>query len=176
MKAQRVIMATRADLPMPWPEAVASWMASEGVSKPRRIFSRISLCQANGPSNSAKAPSSDQGNAPRTNAKGSSLTEASQAMSLGSKVCVQYAKTDDDGEKDGNQPRSPPRAGGSLEIEWLYQANTSTITHQRPSLGDDSTSDDVGRWGTPERQGAWLTLRGLRLWDRLCLNRGLLRG
>src|SRR6266404_3803930 len=84
MKAQRVIMATRADLPMPWPEAVASWMASDGVRRPTLIFSRISLCQARGPSNSAKAPSSDQGNAPRTNARGSSLTEASQAISLGS--------------------------------------------------------------------------------------------
>ena len=79
-----MIMATRADLPMPWPEAVASWMASDGERRPMRIFSRISLCQTSGPSNSARAPSSDQGNAPRTNARGSSLTEASQAMSLGS--------------------------------------------------------------------------------------------
>src|SRR6266403_2824461 len=117
MKAQRVIMATRADLPIPWPEAVASWMASAGLRRPSRIFSRISLCQARAPSNSTKAPSSDQGKAPRTNARGSSFTEASQAMSLGSKVCIQYAKADDDDEKDGDQPRPPPRAGGSLEIE-----------------------------------------------------------
>src|SRR6266403_29379 len=119
MKAQRVIMATRADLPIPWPEAVASWMASAGFNKPRRIFSKISRCQANGPSNSAKAPSSDQGNAPRTNARGSSFTEASQAMSLGSKG---YTSTH---RRSKTGAEGPQRAGGSLEIEWLYQANTS---------------------------------------------------
>src|SRR6266446_3860770 len=70
MKAQRVIMETR--------------IASDVERRPMLIFSRISLCQASGPSNSAKAPSSDQGNAPRTNARGSSLTKASQAISLGS--------------------------------------------------------------------------------------------
>ena len=74
--AHRMIQATSADLPMPWPEATASRTASSGVlsrcSRPRPRLSSISRCQGSGPLSPASAvPARPQGKANCTKPRGS---------------------------------------------------------------------------------------------------------
>ncbi|MNR14715.1 hypothetical protein D3C85_1312040 [compost metagenome] len=58
--AQRISQETRADLPMPWPEATAIWIASHAFISPARNDSpssvRISVCQISGPSCPSSSP------------------------------------------------------------------------------------------------------------------------
>ncbi len=55
-KAQMTIQATRADLPMPWPEATAICIASSGVTIPSRISANTPSCHWSGPSNPSSSP------------------------------------------------------------------------------------------------------------------------
>ena len=74
--AHRMIQATSADLPMPWPEATAIRTASPGVAS-RRFRSRpsrssTSHCQGSGPLSPASAePGRPHGKANFTKARGS---------------------------------------------------------------------------------------------------------
>ena len=62
--AHRMIQATRADLPMPWPEATASRVASAGDISPCPICSSTSHCHGSGPASWASAvPGCPQGKA-----------------------------------------------------------------------------------------------------------------
>ena len=75
--AHRMIQATSADLPMPWPEATATLTASSGDARPWPSFSRTSRCHGSGPFSSASAvPGFPQGKADRTKPSGSRRNEA----------------------------------------------------------------------------------------------------
>src|SRR5215831_1787742 len=81
VRDQSMIHATNADLPIPCPEATASWMALLVSTSPSLIFHKMSRCHSSGPiSFSRDVFSTPQGKAPITNASGSPETEASQAM------------------------------------------------------------------------------------------------
>jgi hypothetical protein len=61
---QRISHETNADFPMPWPEAIACWIARSGVKSPSRIAESRSTCQGSGPSLVANSvPGSAQGKA-----------------------------------------------------------------------------------------------------------------
>ncbi len=62
--AHRMIQETSADLPTPWPEAIATRTASSEVMRPLPSFSRTSRCHGSGPLSPARAvPAWPQGNA-----------------------------------------------------------------------------------------------------------------
>src|SRR5262245_7641223 len=70
--AHRMSQATSADLPMPWPEAVAKRTASVPVRRSSPSFSSSSRCQGSGPCSPASGePARPQGKAYMTKPNGS---------------------------------------------------------------------------------------------------------
>src|SRR6266852_524726 len=78
MNAQRMSWATVVDFAMPWPDATASMMASSMVVRPDLIRPIKAIAQGIGPVYPSNCvPFCPQGNAPITNANGSSRTSIS---------------------------------------------------------------------------------------------------